>query len=106
MNEIFLMKLGEVVLKGLNRRTFEEALMNNLRYRLRHAGDFTLRKAQSTIFIEPMAVVEANNELRMLQSKEEHEIERILAELSASVSEYSDSIWLNYRNITELGTSA
>ena len=56
----------------------------------------------ATIFVEPVAVVEANNELRVLESKEEHEIERILAELSASVSEYSDSIWLNYRNITEL----
>ena len=56
----------------------------------------------ATIFVEPVAVVEANNELRVLESKEEHEIERILSELSASVSEYSDSIWLNYRNITEL----
>ncbi len=56
----------------------------------------------ATIFVEPAQVVEANNELRVLESKEEHEIERILADLSASVSEYSDSIWLNYRNITEL----
>ena len=56
----------------------------------------------ATIFVEPVAVVEANNELRVLESKEEHEIERILSALSASVSEYSDSIWLNYRNITEL----
>ena len=51
--EILLIKNGELALKGLNRRTFEEALMSNLRYRLRHAGDFTLRKAQSTIYIEP-----------------------------------------------------
>ena len=51
--EILLVKNGELALKGLNRRTFEDALMSNLRYRLRHAGDFTLRKAQSTIFIEP-----------------------------------------------------
>ncbi|MBR3878686.1 MAG: endonuclease MutS2, partial [Clostridia bacterium] len=56
----------------------------------------------ATIFVEPVAVVEANNELRVLESKEEHEIERILAELSVSVSEYSDAVWLNYRNITEL----
>ena len=56
----------------------------------------------ATIFVEPMQVVEANNELRMLQSKEEHEIERILSALSASVAEYSDSIWLDYLNINEL----
>lgn len=51
--EILLIKNGELALKGLNRRTFEEALMSNLRYRLRHYGDFMLRRAQSTIFIEP-----------------------------------------------------
>lgn len=51
--EIILIKNGELALKGLNRRTFEEALMRNLRYRLRHAGDFTVRKAQSTMYIEP-----------------------------------------------------
>ena len=56
----------------------------------------------ATLFVEPAAVVEANNELRVLQAKEEHEIERILAELSSAVSDCSDAIWLNYRNITEL----
>ncbi|MBQ8431324.1 MAG: endonuclease MutS2 [Clostridia bacterium] len=56
----------------------------------------------ATIFVEPMAVVEANNELRMLQSKEEHEIERILFALSAEVSAASESLRLNYYNITEL----
>ncbi len=56
----------------------------------------------ATIFVEPVAVVEANNELRVLESKEQHEIEKILSALSAAVSESSDAIWLNYRNITEL----
>ncbi len=56
----------------------------------------------ATVFVEPMAVVEANNELRMLESKEAHEIERILSELSASVAGFAPSILLNYRNITEL----
>ena len=51
--EILLIKNGELALKGLNRRTFEEALMSNLRYRLRRHGDFLIRRAQSTIFIEP-----------------------------------------------------
>ncbi len=56
----------------------------------------------ATIFVEPMAVVDANNELRMLQSKEEHEIERILYEFSSEVSAASESLRLNYLNITEL----
>ena len=51
--EILLIKNGELALKGLNRRNFEEALMSNLRYRLRRHGDFLLRRAQSTIYIEP-----------------------------------------------------
>lgn len=56
----------------------------------------------ATLFIEPMPVVEANNELRLLRSREEHEIERILASLSAKVSEAGSAILLNYKNITEL----
>ena len=56
----------------------------------------------ATVFVEPMAVVEANNELRMLESKEAHEIEKILSELSSAVAGISPSLFLNYRNITEL----
>ena len=56
----------------------------------------------ATIFVEPMAIVEANNELRMLQSREEHEIERILYALSSDVSAASESLRLNYLNVTEL----
>ena len=51
--EIILIKNGEIALKGLNRRNFEDALIKNLRYRLQHAGNFSLRCAQSTIYIEP-----------------------------------------------------
>ncbi len=56
----------------------------------------------ATVFIEPMAVVDANNELRVLASREEHEIERILGELSADVSSCGESLRLNYLNITDL----
>ena len=54
ISEILLIKNGELTLKGLNRGTFEAVLMKNLRRRLSHAGKFRLRKAQSTIVIEPM----------------------------------------------------
>ena len=56
----------------------------------------------ATVFIEPMAVVEANNELRMLENKEKLEIERVLSELSASVAGISDAMKLDYMNITEI----
>ena len=56
----------------------------------------------ATIFVEPMAVVDANNELRILEAKEQHEIERVLAELSAGVAAATSAIRLNYQNITEL----
>ena len=56
----------------------------------------------ATLFVEPMAVVEANNELRVLQVKEQNEIERILTELSAACGNIENALELNYKNITEL----
>ncbi len=56
----------------------------------------------STMFIEPMAIVEANNELRELEISEKKEIERILYTLSDSVARSSSALILNYRNLTLL----
>ena len=56
----------------------------------------------ATVFIEPMGVVEANNELRLLAAKEQKEIERILFMLSAMVAEFAGSVRQNYRIITDL----
>ena len=56
----------------------------------------------ATVFIEPMAAVEANNELRMLENKEKLEIERVLSELSASVAGIAKMLVLNYENITDI----
>ena len=56
----------------------------------------------ATLFVEPMAIVDANNELKSLSAAEEHEIERILSALSAECGEASSIISLNYHNVTDL----
>lgn len=53
MKEIILIKIGEIVLKGLNKRSFEKTLINNIKYRIRKAGNFEIKNAQSTIYIIP-----------------------------------------------------
>lgn len=55
-----------------------------------------------TVFIEPMGVVQANNDIKMLKAKEEEEIERILFELSANAGDFADSIIHSYSNLAEL----
>ena len=52
--EMILCKLGEVVLKGLNRRSFEDKLISNLRRRVSKCGNFRVYSKQSTIYVEPV----------------------------------------------------
>ncbi|MGN1456816.1 MAG: tRNA sulfurtransferase, partial [Acutalibacteraceae bacterium] len=54
MKEILLVKLGEIVLKGLNRKAFEDTLIKNLKRRLAAIGKFQVRSAQSTITVTPV----------------------------------------------------
>ncbi len=56
----------------------------------------------STLFIEPMAVVKLNNDLKELYAKEQEEIQVILARLSVEVAMYIDEIRTNYQVLTEL----
>ena len=53
MNEIFLLKLGEIVLKGANKRQFENKLRQNVRRRMRPYGEFDVYIMQSTVYVEP-----------------------------------------------------
>ena len=54
MKEIFLLKLGEIVLKGANKRQFEDKLRQNVRRRMRPFGNFDVYLMQSTIYVEPL----------------------------------------------------
>ena len=54
MKEIFLLKLGEIVLKGANKRQFEDKLRQNIRRRMRAYGNFDVYLMQSTVYVEPM----------------------------------------------------
>ncbi len=54
MKEIMLLKQGEMVLKGLNRRGFEDKLMGNAKRRLRPYGQFKVFTRQSTTYVEPL----------------------------------------------------
>jgi thiamine biosynthesis protein ThiI len=53
VKEILLCKYGEIVLKGANRRYFEDMLCKTLRFRAKHFGKFEITRSQSTIVIEP-----------------------------------------------------
>ncbi|MBE6847815.1 MAG: tRNA 4-thiouridine(8) synthase ThiI [Ruminococcus sp.] len=58
MQEIILLKYGELALKGMNRNSFEDMLLRNIRHRLKHIGSYAYAKAQSTIYITPCADTE------------------------------------------------
>ena len=56
MNEIFLLKLGEIVLKGQNRKQFESKLRQNVRRRMKPYGEFDVYIIQSTVYVEPKSL--------------------------------------------------
>lgn len=53
MERVLLVRYGEIILKGLNRPVFEDALIRNIRHRLRNVGKYKIYKSQATIYIEP-----------------------------------------------------
>ena len=54
MDDIILLKQGEIILKGLNRREFEMKLISNIKRRLKPFGEFNIYSMQSTVYIEPI----------------------------------------------------
>jgi thiamine biosynthesis protein ThiI len=54
MKELILVKYGEMALKGLNKKTFEDMLIKNIKRRLKPLGHFQYTSAQSTTYITPL----------------------------------------------------
>ena len=69
MKEIILLKMGEIVLKGLNRKNFEDTLLRNLRRRLAKIGSFTVKASQSTITVSPNSDDEDMDEAALCVSR-------------------------------------
>ena len=53
MKEVILCKYGEIILKGANKAHFEALLLREIKRRAKHIGNYSVRYAQSTVFIEP-----------------------------------------------------
>ena len=69
MNEIILLKSGEIALKGLNRSTFEDIMAKNARRRLQPLGEFKIWHAQSTTYVQPLTEgVDMDEAVRRLQT--------------------------------------
>ena len=106
-------KLDKMIHSSSSSKYLQEQIvtMRNGRYvvpvRNEHRGEISglvhdTSSSGATLFIEPTAVVEANNEIKVLQSKERDEIDRILAELSALAGEFYSSIKTSYENAVNL----
>ena len=54
MKEVLLLKYGELILKGANKNVFENAMLRDIRRKVRPFGDFEVSKSQSTVFVEPV----------------------------------------------------
>lgn len=54
MQEVIMVKYGEIALKGLNKHTFEDMLIRNIKRRLKKCGEFEYSRRQSTVYIQPL----------------------------------------------------
>ncbi len=68
MQELILLKYGELILKGLNRPTFEQILINNVKQSIKDLGNFNIKKRQATIYVEPLdANIDIENTIERLK---------------------------------------
>lgn len=111
------MQLRETLDKMIKNKTTQQYLQENsvtlrdgrfvLPVKSEHRGQISglvhdTSATGQTIFIEPMAIVEANNDIRILEGKEQEEIERIIRELCHDCGDYADILCENYKICVEL----
>ncbi len=53
MNDVIMIKYGEIILKGLNRPLFEEKLIKNMKFKINGLGEYKIKRMQATVYIEP-----------------------------------------------------
>ncbi len=96
LKEILLLKLGELVLKGLNRANFEKRLMKNLAWRIKNFGAFNIYCMQSTIYVEPQdescdmdaAIAAAEKVFGVVNISRAAEVEKDIDKIIAVAKEY------------------
>ncbi len=67
MKEVILLKCGEIALRGLNRSAFEQVLMKNARRALKDIGNFEIKSAQSTIYVQPKGSADMDEAMNRLK---------------------------------------
>ena len=100
MKEIILIKDGEIALKGLNKGTFEQMLISNIKRRLKGMGKFNYWRSQSTIYIDPLEdTIDLDDVLSRLQKVfgiaalcKALVVEKDFAEISSKSLEYLDDV--------------
>ena len=106
-------RLDKMIRSSQYQKALREAIvtMRNGRYvvpvKIEHRGEISglvhdTSSSGATVFIEPAGVVEANNEIKVLQGKEQEEIDRILFDLSAEAGSFYDGIKSSYECAVEL----
>lgn len=68
MNEVIMAKYGEIALKGLNKNTFEDILVRNIKRRFKKLGSFEITRNQSTIYIKPLEEVDIDKAVDVLKT--------------------------------------
>ena len=92
MKEIILCKYGEIALKGLNKSSFESMMTKSVKRRLKSCGQFSVSKAQSTLYVEPL-----NDDSRTVSKR--MEIKQLIAKLKLVNPQVEYNIFKSVENV-------